>query len=62
MVYRLWAGVRLADAVAWQESWAQPVAFGFRRARYALDGPAVTEVLLELCRLRGRPVAGMSID
>ena len=24
MVYRPWAGVRLADAIAWQESWAQP--------------------------------------
>ena len=25
MVYRPWAGVRLADAIAWQGSWAQPV-------------------------------------
>ena len=42
MVYRLLAGVRLADAIAWQESWAHPAAFGFRPARSALDGAAVT--------------------
>ena len=62
MVYRLWAGVRLVDAMAWQESWAHPTAFGFRPARSALDGAAVTHVLLELCRLRGWAVAGMGID
>ena len=62
MVYRLWAGVRLVDATAWQESWAHPAAFGFRRARSALDGAAVTQMLLELCRLRGWAVAGTSID
>ena len=35
---------------------------GFRPARSALDGAAVTQVLLELCRLRGWAVAEMSID
>ena len=45
MVYWLWAGVRLVDAIAWQESWAHPGAFGFRPARSALDGAAVTQVL-----------------
>ena len=62
MVYRLWASIRLADAIAWQESWAHPSAFGFRPARSAMDGAAVTQVLLELCRLRRWAVAGMSID
>ena len=62
MAYRLWASVRLVDAIAWQESWAHPVAFGFRPARGALDGAAVTQVLLELCCLRGWAVAGTSID
>ena len=38
MVYRLWAGVRLVGAIAWQEAWAHPAAFGFRPARSALDG------------------------
>ena len=50
------------DAIAWQEAWAHPAAFGFRPARSALDGAAVTQVLLELCRLRGWAVAGMNID
>ena len=62
MVYRLWAGVRLADAIAWQESWAHPAAFGFRQARGALDGAGVTQVLLEMCHLRGWAVVGMSIN
>ena len=62
MVYRLWAGVRMVDAIAWQDSYAHPAAFGFRPARSALDGAAVTQVLLELCRLRGWAVAGMSLD
>ena len=55
-VYRLLAGVRLADALAWQGS------FGFLPATSLVDGAAVTQVLLELCRLRGWAVAGMSID
>ena len=62
MVYRLWAGVRLADAVAWQASWTHPGVFGFPPAKSALDGAAVTQVLLELSCLRGWAVAGMSID
>ena len=62
MVYWLWVGLRLVDAIAWQEAWAHPAAFGFRPARSAPDGAAVTQVLLEPCRLRGRAVAGMSID
>ena len=62
MVYRLWAGVRLVDPIAWQEAWAHPAAFGSCPARSALDGAAVTQVLLELCQLRGWAVAGMSID
>ena len=62
MVYRLWAGVRLADAIAWQESWAHPAAFGFRPTRSALDGAAVTQFLLEVCCLRGWAIAGVSID
>ena len=62
MVWRLWAGVRLADAITWQESWAHPPAFGFRPARSALGGAAVAQVLLELCRLRGWAVAGIGID
>ena len=62
IVYRHWAGVPLADAIACHESSAHPVAFCFRPATSALDGATVTKVLLELCRLRGWAVTRMSID
>ena len=62
MVHRLWAGVRLVDAIAWHEFRAHPAAFGSPPARSALDAAAVTQVLSEPCRLRGWAVAGMSID
>ena len=62
MVYHLWAGVRLADAIAWQESRDDPSAFGFCPAKSALDGAAVAHVFVELCRLRGWAVTGMSIE
>ena len=39
-----------------------PGGLWIRPCRSALDGAAVTQVLLELCRLRGWAVAGMSID
>ena len=38
MVYRLWAGVRMVDAIAWHESWPHPAGFGFRLAISTLDG------------------------
>ena len=59
MVYTLWVGVRLADAIAWQEPWAHPAAFGFRPSTSALDGAVVTQVILELCGLREWAVAGI---
>ena len=61
-IYRLWAGLRLEEVILWQESWANPQALGFRPGRGSLDGAAVTQLLLELCRLRGWTVARMSID
>ena len=62
MVYRLWAGVRLVDAIRWQEAWAHPCAIGFCPARSAHDGAAVTQVLVELCRLQRWAVGGISIN
>ena len=37
-------------------------AFDFRRARSAADGVAVSQLLLELGRLKGWPVPGMELD
>ena len=61
-VYRLWVQVRLEEVIAWRESWAHPLAFGFRPARKALDGAALTHPLLELCRLNGWTLAEPSIN
>ena len=46
-IYRLWAGLRLEEVILWQESWAHPLAFGFRPGRGSLDGAAVTQLLLD---------------
>ena len=54
--------MRLEEAIRWQEAWAHPCALSFRPARSALDGATVTQVILELCRLKGLAVAGMSIN
>ena len=50
MIYRLWAGMRLEEAIRWQELWERPCAFGFRPAQSALDaldrcGPASPEAV-----------------
>ena len=48
--------------MAWQERWAHPLAFGFRPAHSTADGAAVTQLLLELGRLKGWLVSGMGLD
>ena len=62
MVYRLWAGARLWEVMWWQEAWVQPRAYGFRLARGAVDAATVTQVLLELARLKGWRLEGLSLD
>ena len=62
VVYRLCAGTRLWEVVRWQETWAHPEAYGFRPARGALDAAAVTQVLLELSRLKGWTRLGVNLD
>ena len=62
MVYWLWAGTRLRDVLLWQEAWAHPEAYGFRPCRGAIDRAGVTAVLLELARLKGWNLAGLSLD
>ena len=38
----LWAGIRLEEAIRWQEAWAHPRAFGFRPALSSPDGATMT--------------------
>ena len=46
----------------WQEAWIHPRAYGFRLARGAVDAATVTQVLLELARLKGWRLEGLSLD
>ena len=62
VVYRLWAGTRLWEVLRWQETWAHPEAYGFRPARGAFDAAAVTQMLLELSRLKGWTLFGVTLD
>ena len=62
VVYGLRAGTRVWEVLHWQETWAHPEAYGFRPARGALDAAAVTQVLLELSRLKGWTLFGVNLD
>ena len=62
MVHRLWAGTRLREVMPWQEAWVHPRAYCFRLARGAVDAATVTQVLLELARLKGWRLEGLSLD
>ena len=60
--YRLWASVRAAEVLDWQESWIFPTAFGFRRGRSAEDGAACVALLAENTRLSGTPFLAVCLD
>ena len=47
-VYRLWAGLRLGDAMRWQEDLIHEEAYGLRTGRSATDAAALLQTLLEL--------------
>ena len=60
MVYRLWAGTRLWEVMRWQEACIHPRAYGITWR--AVDAATVTQVLLELARLKGWRLEGLSLD
>ena len=37
VVYRMWASVRATQLCSWQESWAHPTQFGYRRGKRSVD-------------------------
>ena len=61
-IYRLWAGLRLGDAMKWQEKWIHKEAYGFRTGRSATDAAALLQTLLELARITGLRVTGYGLD
>ena len=42
-IYRIWVGVRMEDALQWQEQWIHPEAYGFRPHRGAMDAATVAQ-------------------
>ena len=60
MIYRLWAGIRLEEAIRWQEAWGNRCAFAFRAER--LGWRHSDPGLLEPCGLKGWAMVGMSVN
>ena len=59
-VYRTWAGLRMEDALAWQEQWAHEDAF--RPHRGSIDAAAVLTLLVELSQVLKAPPVGAGTD
>ena len=54
-IYRIWAGVRMEDAMKWQETWAHEESYAFRPHRGSLDAAAVLTLLIELSHVLKTP-------
>ena len=61
-IYRIWAGVRMEDALQWQEQWIHPEAYGFRPHRGAIDAATVLTLLVELAQALKTPLVGAGTD
>ena len=60
--YRIWAGVRLEDALQWQEQWIHSEAYSFRSHRGAIDAATVLTLLVELAQALKTPLVGSGTD
>ena len=58
-IYRMWAGVRMEDAMKWQEMWAHEESYAFRPHRGSLDAAAVLTLLIELSHVLKTPLVGV---
>ena len=61
-IYRIWAGVRMEDAMKWQETWAHEESYAFRPHRGSLDAAAVLTLLIELSHVLKTPLVGVGMD
>ena len=61
-IYRIWAGVRMEDAMEWQEGWAHEESYAFRPHRSSLDAAAVLTLLIELSHALKAPIVGAGSD
>ena len=61
-IYRMWAGVRMEDAMEWQEGRAREESYAFRPHRSSLDAAAVLTLLIELSHALKAPMVGARLD
>ena len=61
-IYRMWAGVRMEDALQWQEQWIHPEAYGFRPHKGAIDAATVLTLLVELAQVLKALLVGAGTD
>ena len=59
---RVWAGIRVEECMVWQESWAHPHAFSFRKKHGAADAAALIAMLIELHNIIQECLAGLGLD
>jgi hypothetical protein len=62
VVYRLWAAVRVADVMTWQETWISDELHGFRRSHSAEDVWWAQALAIEDALLQGSSLFGLSLD
>ena len=60
--YRIWAALRLANFMAWQETWAKETQHGYRPGHAEEDVWWMLALRIENALLRGKQLAGLSMD
>ena len=61
-LYRVWAGTRLEECMVWQETWAHPHAFGFRKKCGAKDAAALIALLIDVHNIIQECLTGFGLD
>ena len=61
-IYRMWAGLRMEDALQWQEQWILRESYGFRPHKGAMDAATVLTLLVELAQVLDAPLVGAGTD
>ena len=62
VVYRMWASVRATQLCSWQESWAHPTQFGYRRGKRSVDPAWCSAAAAEHAWLSQAHRVGFSLD
>ena len=61
-IYRIWAGLRMEDALQWQEQWIHRESYSFRPHKRAMDAATVLTLLVELAQVLTAPLVGAGTD